>query len=185
MTPKFPNDISIPVRNHLTGSTYFLRRADEVEATDTMLERLIAISNEPKVYSWIFQERLKGQAYGMAMAKGFFKMGSDGWNNHEQFVFMLLTEDGHPAANIDIKTADINGAEIGYLSSNKHSGVMTNTVLAVAAIAREAGYTMLWARSLKDNIDSSRVLVRAGFTFNEKRSTECETYHYYELELPD
>lgn len=150
-----------------------------------MLESLISLSNEPKVYSWIFKERLKGDPYGMDMAKGFFEMGSEGWRNHEQFVFMLLTQDGSPAANIDIKTADINGAEIGYLSSIKHSGVMTNTVLAVAAIAKEAGFKMLWARTLKDNKDSSRVLVRAGFTHNEKRSTECETYHYYELELSD
>ncbi len=185
MTPNPPSNITIPVINHLTGSTYFLKRVDEVEPTDEMLERLIAIGNEPKVYSWIFEERLKGEAYGIEMAKGFFEMGTNGWKNHEQFVFILLTEDGSPAASIDIKTADINSAEIGYLCSIEHRGVMTNTVLAVIELAKEAGYKMLWACSMKENKESSRVLLRAGYSYNEERSTECETYNYYELELSD
>jgi len=185
MTPNFPSNISIPVMNYLTDSTYFLRRADEIEPTDEIHERLITIGNEPRVYSWLFEERLKGEAYGMTMAKGFFEMGTNGWRNHEQFVFILLTEDGCPAASIDIKSADINSAEIGYLCSIEHRGLMTNTVLALVSLATEAGYRMLWARSLKENKESSRVLVRAGYTYNDKRSTECETYDYFELKLSD
>ena len=180
MSPNFPNKLSIPVMNHLSGKIYFLKRVDEIEPSDELLEHLVAIGNEYKVYSWIFKEMLKGEPYGLNNANDFFEMGRNGWNENEQFVFMLMTENGEPAACIDIKSSDLDGAEIGYLSSVKHRGVMTNTVIAILNLARDEGYKRLFALVQKGNDESSDVMLRAGFLHNEARSEQCETYNYYE-----
>ncbi len=181
MAPVFPTDLSAPVSNYLTGSTCYLRRVDEVPATDAMLEQMVAIGNEPEVYTWLFREMLNGQPYELENARDFFDMGNDGWENNDKFVFLLLTEDGSPAACIDIKSADPDYAEIGYLSSIRHRGVMTNTVVALAALAKEAGFKTLFGRSKKDNTASSRVMIRAGFMYHEEKSKVCERYEYFEL----
>lgn len=183
MTPKFPRNLSIPITNYLTGATYSLHRVDEVEVTDAMLAEMVAIGNEPLVYSWLFDEMLDGKPYQTKNARDFFEMGIDGWRNCKMFVFLLLTEDGHPAACIDIKSADLGRAEIGYLASHRHRGVMTNTVVALSELAKEAGYKMLYGRVRKRNRESLGVLLRAGFSRNEEQSAECETYDFFELKF--
>ena len=151
MSPNFPSSLSMPIKNHLTGADYTLRRADEVEETQVRLNHLVSIGNEPKVYSWIFREIFNGLPYEEKNAKEFFAMGNEGWRKNEQFVFSLLDQDGNPAASIDIKTADLDYAEIGYLCSSAHRGVMTNTLLGLIDLAREAGFRKLFARTRKRN----------------------------------
>lgn len=57
----------------------------------------------------------------------------------------------------------IMGAEIGYWARASSSGIMTNTVLELCELAKEAGYQRLLALVAPENEKSIRVTMRAGF----------------------
>lgn len=183
MPPSFPTHISVPVSNYLTGQPYLLKRMDEVPGTPAIYEQVIAICNEPDVYRWLFRDRLASQPYGVDMARQFFELGLQGWKTNASFIFLLLTLSGTLAAAADIKSADTDGAEIGYWASATHRGTMTNATKALLELAALAGYRSLWARVKKANANSARVLQRSGFTADPSQSQGDETYDFYRVEL--
>ncbi|HLZ56500.1 MAG TPA: GNAT family N-acetyltransferase [Ktedonosporobacter sp.] len=128
------------------------------------LDMVTSIANEELVYRMIFQKRLNGQPYPRERARNFFIWACEGWRKNEWFVFVVRDAHNHILAAIDIKSNDLEGAEIGYWATAKQPGVMTNTVLQLTDIAREAGYRKLYALVRPDNDRSAGVLRRAGFT---------------------
>tara|TARA_R100000027_G_scaffold7146_1_gene5485 strand:+ start:3157 stop:3708 length:552 start_codon:yes stop_codon:yes gene_type:complete len=181
MRPRFQANLSIPVRNHLTGEEYLLKRIDEVGLDPERRKQIASICNEPRVYSWLFRDLLQNAPYTEEKAISFFEMGRDGWRKGEKFVFLLLRRNGDVAAAIDIKSNDPDDAEIGYWSSESHRGCMTNTTIELVSLAESAGYRALFARTKKANKDSIGVLQRAGFQFDSKNSKADDLYDFYRI----
>lgn len=159
----FPPGLSVPVRHARSGALYHLIRLDELEATPERLDEITAANNEPAIHRWIWQHRLGHEPYPREMAADFLSWAREGWHSGRHFVFGLLSPAGELAAALDIKSADPDGAEIGYWLRAAHSGIMTNAVTALAGAARQAGFRALTARVREGNERSAAVLRRAGF----------------------
>ncbi|WP_309396025.1 GNAT family N-acetyltransferase [Cerasicoccus maritimus] len=158
-----------------------MTRIDEVASTPVVHDQLVSVCNEEKIYDWLFRRLFDGEPYKEKNSVGFFRSGAEGWKNNHSFVFLLVTELGEVAAAIDIKAPDIEKSEIGYWASERHRGCMTNTVIALLSIAKDAGYRSLFARVRKANLNSVGVLARSGFTLSP--TDEDETYDFYRIEL--
>jgi RimJ/RimL family protein N-acetyltransferase len=181
-TPKFqntvitlPSQVREPIQNHLTGQNYFLIRADDLSPRKRRIHEITSICNEPHVYDWLFRKVLGGRRYPREMATEWLASSTDGWREESHFVFAVIDAHGSLGAACDIKGADLHDAEIGYWSSSRHSGIMTNAVRSMCGVAKKAGYRSLMARILRDNIRSQGVLERASFVVRPERAdaTDC------------
>ncbi len=189
--PVFPATIEVPLHNPRSDRPYTLGRADALEVTPARLTEMVAASNEPAVYGWLWRERLEGQPYPTSKAEEFFGWARAGWRDGTHFVFLILAGeggDGPLAGALDIKSADLGhdggeGAEIGYLLRAEHSGAMTPAVLALQTLAQDAGYRSLWARVRPGNERSRRVLERAGFREVGEMDSEGHRCTRHELSL--
>lgn len=177
----FPSSIRIPVRNHLTGRTCYLVRGDEVSRTNECLSGIVAICNEPAIYKGLFARLLAGQPYTMNMAVEWLAWAEEGWRNNTRFCFMTLDVRGDVVAACDIKSAEVDGAEVGYWTSSSHRGVMTNTVATVIQLAANAGFRSLMARAQHANFRSKRVMERVGFLPDPARRDESHDYFLLSL----
>ena len=165
--PRFPGEVRVPLLNPLNGKTYTLERADAVSQTPDVLADLVAACNEPPIYHWLFAERLSGQPYDEAQARSFFRWLRSGWQDNAYFVFVLLSPCGRLVGALDIKSADLQAAEVGYWLSGRHRGLMTLAVQALEAVAQDAGYRWLYARIRPENERSLAVVHRAGWIEGE------------------
>lgn len=81
---------------------------------------------------------------------------------------------------MDIKSPELEGAEIGYWASKKHSGIITPAVGLLCGVARGAGYKSLYAFVLPANTCSLRVLTNNAFQVEERGVTHkdkiCDLY---------
>lgn len=178
--PFFSPVIEQRVENIRSRETSTLVRADAVEGTAERLLEVTRACNEPGVYEWLFRERLGGEPYPPEDAAQFFEWAHEGWRNGTHFVFLLLSPKGEIVGALDLKSANLKEAEVGYWLSQSHSGVMTNAVLTLAGLARAAGYQKLFARVRPANDRSAAVLRRAGFAL----SGELEkTFLRFDLDL--
>ena len=181
----FPLRIKAPIKNALNGRPYTLHRADALEPTPARLEQIAAVCNEPHIYGWLFKEGLGGRAYNTEDAEGWLGWAKAGWRDNTHFVFVALDTEGQVAAACDIKSNDPSWAEIGYWSSRRHRGVMTNIVLEVSRQARQAGFTTLFARTRRGNTRSVGVLHRAGFIADGDRSAADDAYDWFTLSMEE
>lgn len=133
----------------------------------------------------LFARRLNGLAYSMEDARRFVRWAGEGWQNGTHFVFIVRSQDDTVTAALDIKSADIQGAEIGYWCSAEHPGLMTNALLELVNIARLAGYRCLYAIVREDNPRSSNVLTRAGFKCSGQIEKGGLAYLSYEQYLTE
>ncbi len=132
MKPRFSPQLSVPLIHPLSGETYALVRADALRQTPDELADLIAACNEPPIYEWLFRERLAGQPYDRARAAGFHVWSREGWRDGTHFVFALLSPCGRLAGMLDIKSTDLEEAEVGYWLRSAYSGLMSATLDALA-----------------------------------------------------
>lgn len=161
--PLFPVTLRHEVRNVRTGEPYFLQRADAIVPSSTNIADLVRICNEPAIYSFLFGEALDGAPYGEQMARDFFDWSAQGWRGGTYFVFVVTTADDRLAAAIDLKSADLAAAEIGFWCSIDHRGLMGATVGALCSVAAAAGFRSLFARVRHANTRSQDVVLRNGF----------------------
>lgn len=169
------------IRNALTGSEYSLVALDLIEPSDEVIAQVTSICNEPLVYGWLFRKMLSDQPYPPSKAREWFARGKDGWKENAHFVFAVLDQKGGFAAACDIKSADVSWAEVGYWSSNDHRGVMTNAVVGLIDLAREAGFERLFAETRPGNTRSQGVLRRAGFELSEQKPTRGDHYIVFSI----
>jgi len=128
------------------------------------LEQIVSICNEDFVYKMLFSDLFKGRPYKYKDAQFFINKAQTGWENNNAFVFFVRDEEHNLVAAIDIKSAGLEGAEIGYWASKEYPGIMTQAVKKLCEIAKEAGYKKLWATTKLENQKSQNVLTRAGFS---------------------
>ncbi len=163
MLPILPAELQVPLHHPLSGKTYTLVCADALRQTPEEVADLIAACNEPLIYEWLFRERQAGQPYDRARAAGFYSWSSGGWQDGTHFVFALLSPCGRLVGMLDIKSTDLDAAEVGYWLRGAHGGLMSTALEALAAVAQRAGYRALYARVLPGNRRSLAVLERVGW----------------------
>ena len=159
---RFLSPLRCPVENYLSGRSYEMVRACDLSEESSSLARIVSICNETKVYEWLFRGPLGGRPYEEANARDWLKWSREGWLSGTHFVFAVIDDQKCVVAACDIKSND-PVAEIGYWASQRERGIMTNTVMAMCALAADAGFRELFARTKKENYKSQAVLRRAGF----------------------
>jgi RimJ/RimL family protein N-acetyltransferase len=167
----FPDKLTI--RNHLDHECYFLCRADTFPDSPEVRSQIAGICNQHLVYDTLFKESMKGQPYPTSSAGDFLQRAKSGWGDNSFYVFLLVDKNSDILACIDIKSAKLDEAEIGYWSSNKRPGALTNSVIKICNAGFKLGFTRFVAYVKPDNQKSINVLSRAGFVSNadiEQRS---------------
>lgn len=156
-----------PFANQKTGQAYRLVRADAVEATPERAARVAAICNEKPVYDLLFSHLLGGKTYTAEGGAGFLRWAAQGWRERTHFIFLILDGAGEICGNVDLKSPDLDGAEIGYWAAAAHAGIITPALRAVCAAAATAGYKGLFAYVDPHNARSIAVLEANGFSLSE------------------
>jgi len=170
--------------NQKTGLAYRLVRADAVAPGPERIEQVRAICNEGPVYDFLFSHILGGKPYTAEAAAGFLGWAAKGWRERTHFVFLILDAAGGVSGNVDVKSPDLEGAEIGYWAAAAHAGIITPALGEVCAIARAAGYKSLFAYVVPHNGRSIRVLERNGFALeNESVQYKGKTSALYRRPL--
>jgi RimJ/RimL family protein N-acetyltransferase len=168
--------------NHLTGAIYHIFSCDEsFVLTYEDIQRIVEVCNQEAIYNLLFKERLGGKAYELENAEGFISWAKEGWNTRGYFVFLVRDENERIVGALDIKSANIESAEIGYWASADSPGFMTNAVRELVLVAKEMGYKQLYAFVKPSNSRSANVLIRAGFQYSGEVSVDSKTYKRYEL----
>ena len=163
--PDFSSFRAVELRNVSGAGAARLMRADEAVASagrEVLVGQVTQACNEPLIYDVLFRPRLRGAPYPRDSAERFLDRAARGWREGTHFVFFILAQ-GDLAGNVEIETADLDSAEIGYWASARWRGFMTPAVLAVCDAARAAGYGSLYAHVRVDNERSTAVLRRAHF----------------------
>lgn len=127
------------------------------------IETITEICNQPPVYDFLFREKFNGRKYEYKDAEGFVKWAQEGWKNKAHFVFLIRNKKGEIVGCCDIKSPNLESAEIGYWSSDKSSGIMTNAVRVLLDVAKKTGYKSLFGLVDPKNDKSSGVLNRNNF----------------------
>lgn len=141
----------------------FLER--QTDNYKSIIEQIVETCNEDLLYSILFAFNFKGQKYTPDKAQSFLDYALKGWKGNKNFVFVIHTEDDKLAGIIEIKSNDKECSEIGYWSSAKHQGIMTNALRELKKYAKSEGYKKLGATVRVNNFGSQKVLKRNGFEF--------------------
>lgn len=170
-----------PLSNARTGGEYALVPADVANRMETDPSTVVSICNEPPIYDLLFAERCAGKPYAPADAERFLAWAERGWRDGTHFVYLIRSELGEIAGAVDIKSANLPSAEIGYWLGARHSGVMTNAVRALCELAWVAGYAELFGLVRQNNIRSANVLTRVGFTAGRTLTKNNVVYHRWQI----
>lgn len=162
--PIFDPPISINFEKYNTKDVCTLISLDQsCVLSEHDIETIIEICNQLLVYDFLFREKFAGRKYEHKDAEGFLKWAQEGWGNKTHFVFLVRNEKGEIVACCDIKSPNLDSAEIGYCASDKSPGIMTNAVNSLVDIAQKAGYKSLFGLVKPTNDKSSGVLSRNKF----------------------
>lgn len=163
-TPIFNEPISVNFEKYNSDEVCTLVSLDQVrDLSNSDMETIIEICNQPLIYNFLFYNRLKGRKYSNADADRFTMWAKEGWKNKTHFVFLIKSEKDGIVACCDIKSPDLDSAEIGYWASNRSSGVMTNAINLLCDIAHKAGYKSIFGLVDPTNTKSLGVLSRNNF----------------------
>lgn len=163
--PNFKTPVNISFKKFPDGEDFVLHSIDSSHViTEAELESIAAICSEDLIYDVLFKERLKGDPYLTENAKSFIAWAKEGWTKNEWFVFLIRDSKNNIVGAVDIKSANLENAEVGYWLSSKVTGVMANAVSALCSLAKSAGFKSLYGLTVLDNLKSQNVLIRAGFT---------------------
>lgn len=144
-------------------SVYVKPLSPRLIITTKSINEIVRACNQEAVYKYLFKEKLKGKKYGKEEAQGFINWANEGWRKKSYFVFVVKTRDDKIIGALDIKSNNLESAEIGYWISCDYSGYMTNAVIKLSKRAKLAGYKSLVAFTKPRNYKSKRLLIRAGF----------------------
>lgn len=162
--PFFGEPISINFEKYNTNDVCTLISVDQSRVLDEFdIDTITEICNQPLVYDFLFREKFNARKYVHKDAERFVKWAQEGWKNKTHFVFLIRNLKSEIVGCCDIKSPNLGSAEIGYWSSDKISGVMTNAVKLLVDIASKAGYKSLFGLVDPKNDKSSGVLNRNNF----------------------
>ncbi|MBU4210474.1 GNAT family N-acetyltransferase [Patescibacteria group bacterium] len=160
----FTTPIKDVIANYKTGEKCVLVSNEATNKfTKADLIKIIKICNQPPVYNFLFKYRLKSKPYELNDAKEFTKWIVEGWNKQKWFVFLIRNSQDKIIGAIDIKSDNLDLAEIGYWADGNSLGIMTNATQRLIELAKKAGYKKLYATTMPNNDRSQSVLTRNGF----------------------
>ncbi|MEI6462641.1 MAG: GNAT family N-acetyltransferase [bacterium] len=136
---------------------------ESLDLAESDFQDITDICNQPLVYEFIFSEKLLGKPYPIEKAHDFLSWSEKGWKEGKYFPFVIRDENKKIIGAIDIKSNNIENAAIGYWIDGGITGFMTNALLGIVSLAKEAGYKSLVALARQDNYRSKDVLTRGGF----------------------
>jgi RimJ/RimL family protein N-acetyltransferase len=139
-------------------------------------------AREKNIYDLLFAKRFEGRPYTDKDARGFIDWLKGGWKNQTHFVFIVRKSGSEIIGAIDIKSANLERAEVGYWADENYRGFMTNTVKQLCLLAKDVGFVKLFADVRTDNNKSIGVLERAGFVLVDG-NPEKKDYIEYEKQL--
>lgn len=164
------------IRSRKTGKSYAFVCAGGVQLGETAIRQIAKVCDEPEIYENVFAAIFKGKRYSEENARTFTKLVSEGWNRN-RFDWLILS-DGAVVGTVGIKSLD---GEIGYWQSNQHPGVMTIAVQTLSVLAKDAGFSSLWAYVRKSNVPSVKVLEGAGFKLDKELTERREDAYGYRI----
>lgn len=183
-TPHFVKPVSSTIKRFPNDEMCEMRSVDETfVVTDTDVDTIVAICNEELVYNVLFKPRLNGKPYGRENAEGFLSWAREGWLHNEWFVFLIRNPRQRIIAAIDIKSNDVEMAEVGYWASAAYPGIMTSAVQQLCQLAKEARYKRLFALTIPENTKSASVLLRANFLSDGEISRDNKQYFKFSITL--
>ena len=180
--PGIPHPVRIAFPNARTGALYALESVDDATRFGReAAAQVAAVCDEPLIYERLFRHRLTGHPYDVANGLRFLTWAESHWRTGTAFIFVITHPIDGIVGALDIKSTDVDGAEIGYWLSARHSGVMTNAVRLMRDLAWAAGFRALFALTDPDNARSQAVLARAGFVHEGSMTRNGETYWLHRL----
>jgi RimJ/RimL family protein N-acetyltransferase len=182
--PHFPAPLHRRVLRYPTQECCILEPLDINSSWTSQDETdVVTICNQPLIYERLFRRALGDQPYSLSQAQSLHRWAGQGWRDRSWFVFVLRDADGQIVAAIDIMPDNTEGAEIGYWASAASPVIMTNAVLQLCEIAREAGYRRLFAVIAPDSVRSLAVVSRAGFVQAEDVTRDGTSYRQFACSL--
>lgn len=184
--PNFGEKTEKEITNFKTGEIYKLTGGKDVKFSDTDIREIALICSQEEVYSVIFKVRFNNRPYTIHDASRFVEWVNKGWKEGTHFVFFVRNTENKIVGAIDIKSPNLNRAEIGYWTDVNSSGFMTNALIEICYIAKDAKYKKLFGEVHPNNTKSSAVLERAGFKevgVNEREYNKGVQYKVYEKNL--
>jgi len=154
-----------------------------LKISDQDIEDIVRICNEQSIYNFIFKAKLNNEKYTRKAALSFINFAWNGWRNNTHFVFIIKNEESRIVGALDIKSFNLDDAEIGYWLSAQESGVMTNAVTELIKLAQRVGYKKLSALVSSDNNRSQGVLQRNNFINWGPIIKDQKKYIKYEIYL--
>ena len=157
-------DITEEIVNFKTGEKCRLVSSENPEQINEKdIAKIVKICNQRAVYDFLFVERCSGKPYTEADAKGFVQWAAEGWRDQKWFVFLIRNSQDEIVGCIDIKSNNLEMAEIGYWADMNFPGIMTNAAKKVVELATKNGFKNIYATTRPDNERSQMVLLRNGF----------------------
>lgn len=178
--------LEIPFLNRFSEKTFYIKSLSEnLKLKPEDYQRIVEICNEKPVYKRFFEKKLKGRPYELEDAKTIVKLGQEGWQKKEWFIFFIYDEAGEITGLLDIYTPP-KGDEpvrLGYWNSQKHPGLMSYALGTLLTVAKEAGYKRLFATPKADNVSSQRVLENNGFKNEETYLEDGVEWYRFVVDL--
>ncbi len=179
----FEQNIRRGIVNFLTGEKYEMVGGLDMTFSEEDIRKITEICSRPNTYDILFKKRFNGKPYTEENARSFVNFVKSGWENQSHFVFIIRKSDSEIIGAIDVKSADLDRAEIGYWTDENYSGFMTNTVNELLSLAKEGGFKKLFAGVLARNSKSVGVLERYGFLKTKEDIKDGEAHFEYEREI--
>lgn len=183
MTTLFNNFHSREFKQLGTKTIYQLVTAKMLDLSESNLDQITAICNEPEIFNWLFSERCPDGVYKKSDAKSFLTWAHQGWEKGEYFVFFMLTPTGEIAGCIDIKENNLDKSEMGYWVSQYHKGLGTPATEVLCEVAKNAGFKKLFAGLKPENKRSEKVLIRNNFELDQNEINDPQYAKAYSILL--
>lgn len=172
------------IANAKNGRVYWFLPADQVRKNPKIFAQMVEICNESLIYETLFRKMLNGFPYTERLASDFIDFAHHGWEKHTHFVFFILDQDENLVGCCDIKSNNLEEAEIGYWLSQDHSGIMSNVIEELKTQAFATGFKKLSAFCTPNNTKSQEVLKRCLLNFVSEVSKDGRALQKYTTTAP-
>lgn len=180
----FQAPIKESILNYKTGENCYLASCENEDLfTGPDINRIVACCSQELIYNFLFREKLKGQPYTKDQAVSFIKWAARGWQDQSWFVFIIRNSQNKLIGAIDLKSNNLDSSEMGYWADANESGIMSNAVTKLLALAKSAGYKNIYATTMLNNDRSQQVLIRNGFAQKIDPKQFAENRYIFEKNL--
>lgn len=143
------------VINKKTNIIYYVCSSTCVDK-ESNYTNIVEICNQPEINNTLFKRK-----YTQSDCISFFKWAEEGWVNKTHFVFFVTNIDNEIVACLDIKSNNLDKAEVGYWCSNKHNGLTAEALKIVIDWAKQNNFKLLFAKPITNK--SKILLKNVGF----------------------